>query len=962
MKQPAAFSIILMNFLPRICQSAICSETSSRPISQLGLRRFTFAFLALGLVVPAAHGGNPTCNPPTTEGDVQRVAPTPAAKWQSPSRKPATTFTANDWNSPLTAQRAGVVVHSPGSTNVAALVNPAAVDENFRGFLQLTISGLPTGASVRVEKFQVNNSTGTIDGTAILEQSFLLTDGVSNIIDGVSNSNVPADSTGSDGTISAQISFLDDSVPNTIAEYVFRFSSPTNAFAPMTSRFTVSDAAEAQKFTGTVMANGAPVPYAHVVLLDSGGGGYDFVGATVSDAAGHYALGAEPGEYDLVTVKHGFVGAFGKGVGQQLAAGVDKSVDLTMMPGTRTISGQVRDRTTSQGLPGVQVVLRSPSTGMFTVEYTNASGNFSALVTPGDWDIEVERNAVNQLGYLAPTQPKSVDASTGDVSNVAIGLPKATAFLYGKVTDSNGAPLSDTDMDAVSEDGEFEAFTATDSSGKYVIAVNGGVWFVAPTAGSLQEAGYVSPDPATPFLQDAETTPINFAVPPANAHLSGTLRDEVGAPVPDTTFRLEETSGSGRFSTFATEDPDGTFNIGLTNGTWKLRPDFDEATDSDLVFIVPADFTLSANQTVAGIDLRVQEPTRHIVVHLNDDNGDPYEGARIEIVLQSGGKTYRAYAATDENGDASVPAFDGNWQLFLQGPELKADGFRDVTAQKIAVNGSDPTVPLQLELLPPTGNTLANLASRGLVQTGDDVLIGGFIVAGNAPKKVLVRAIGPSLSQFGVSGALADPTLTIFDSNSVQVGFNDNWMNDPNRQDVIDTGIAPTNDKESALVRTLAPGNYTAKVAGAGNTTGVALVEIYDLESQLSSRLANIATRGLVNGGDQVLIGGFIVGGYKSETVVIRGIGPSLSAFGVANALADPLLTVHNGQGAAIASNDNWETTQKQALIDSHLAPTNPKEAAILTDLQPGNYTAVISGVNSGSGVGVVEVYNITGN
>jgi hypothetical protein len=211
-----------------------------------------------------------------------------------------------------------------------------------------------------------------------------------------------------------------------------------------------------------------------------------------------------------------------------------------------------------------------------------------------------------------------------------------------------------------------------------------------------------------------------------------------------------------------------------------------------------------------------------------------------------------------------------------------------------------------------------------------------------------------------VSGALADPTLTIFDSSSVQVGFNDNWVNDPNRQDVIDTGIAPSNDKESALVRTLAPGSYTAKVAGAANTTGVALVEIYDLESQLSSRLANIATRGRVNGGDQVLIGGFIVGGYKPETVVIRGIGPSLSAFGVANALADPFLTVRDGQGTVIVSNDNWETTQKQALIDSSLAPTNSKEAAVLTDVQPGNYTAVVSGVNNGAGIGVVEVYNIT--
>jgi hypothetical protein len=954
-----------MNSLSFTRQSAICSETSARPKRPTAVRllaRIALVLAASGLLVPAARAANPTCNPPSDQGNTQRVTPTPAPNGPSSSKTAPSAFAANDWNSPLLNQSAGVVVHSADSSNVSALVNPAAVDQNFRGFLQLSITGVPVGGSVLVEKFQVNNSSGLIDTTAILEQSVMLTDGVSNAIGGIANSNVPADSTGADGTISAQISFLDDSVPNTVAEYVFRFSSPTGAFTPFTARFTVTDAPEAQKFTGAIMANGAPVPFAHVVLLNSGGGGYDFVGATVADSAGHYALGAQPGAYDLVTVKHGFVGAFGKGVGQELSAGTDKSVDLTMASGTRTISGQLRDRATSQGLPGVQVVFRSPGTGSFTVEYTDASGNFSAAVAPGAWDIEVERNAVNQLGYLAPSQPKSVDASAANVSNVAIALPKATALVYGKVTNSGGAPIADTDMDAASEDSEFEAFTATDSSGNYVIAVNGGVWFVSPTAGALQEAGYVAPNPATPFLQDAQAKPINFAVPLANAHLSGTLRDEVGTPVSDTTFRAEETSGTGRFTSFATEDPNGSFNLGLTSGTWRLRPDFDDATDSDLIFIVPGDFTLSPNQTISGLDLRVQEPTRHVLVHIKDNAGDPYEGARVQIILQSGGKTYLAYAATDENGDARVPALDGNWQLFIQGPELKADGFRDVPVQQVIVNGSDPTISLQLELLPATGNTLANLSSRGLVQTGNDVLIGGFIITGNAPKKVLIRAIGPSLANFGVNGALSDPTLTLFDGGSNQIGFNDNWMDSPDKQAIIDTTAFPSNDKESAIIATLAPGNYTAKVAGAGNATGVALVELYDLDSFSSSTLANISTRGRINQGDNVLIAGYIVGGYKPQRVVVRAIGPSLSQFGVSDALADPFLELHDAQGTTIMSNNDWQDSQKQELIDTTIPPSNTKESALVTNLTPGNYTAVVSGVGGTTGVGLAEVYNITGN
>ena len=869
---------------------------------------------------------------------------------------------ASDWNSPLplVKQSAGVAVYSPDTPGVSALVNPAVVDENFRGFLQITVGGLPSGAAVRVEKFQVNNTSGLIDNTSILEQSVLLTDGVSNLIGGISNSNVPADSTGPDGTIAAQISFLDDSVPNTVAEYVFRFSSPSGAFAPMTSRFTVTNAPDAQKFTGTVLANGGPVPFAHVVLLDSGGGGYDFVAATVTNAAGQYELGAEPGEYDLVTVKHGFVGSFGTGVEQELSAGADKSVDLTMAPGTRTISGQLRDHASAQGLPGVQVVFRSQGGTAFTVEYTDASGNFSTSVTPGDWDIEVERNAVNQLGYLAPTQPKSVDTSTGNVSNVAISLPKATALLYGKVTDSQGPPLIEAEVDAVNEDVEYEAYTVTDASGNYVIAVNSGIWFTAPTAGALQETDYVSPDPEVLFVEDGQAMPVNFAVLKSNARLSGTLLDDAGAPVPEMIFRAEEISGTGRYTTFATEEPDGTFDIGITSGIWRVRPEFDEATDTDLIFVAPADFTLSPNQTLAGLKLRVQEPTRHILVQVNDDLGDPYEGARIEILLETGGQAYLAYAVTDENGEASVPAFDGTWQLFVEGPELEADGFREKSPRQIVVNGSDPNLTLQLELLPETGNTLVNLATRGLAQTGDNVLIGGFIITGHAPKKVLIRAVGPSLANFGVSGTLPDPTLTLFNSSAVQIAFNDDWMNSPDKQAIIDTTIPPAHHKESALLATLLPGSYTAKLGGAGNSTGVALVEIYDLESQLSSRMANIATRGRIRGGDEVLIGGYIVGGYQPQKLVIRAIGPSLTAFGVSDALGDPVLTVFNGQGTAISSNNDWETSQRQALIDTALAPTNSKEAALLTDLQPGNYTAVVSGANNGTGVGLVEIYNIT--
>lgn len=854
-----------------------------------------------------------------------------------------------------------MIIRAASTAGISATVTPSVIDETFRNFVQLSVSGIATGDGVRVEKFQVNTSDGTIDGAAILQQSFLLTDGKSNVIDGIPNSNVPADITPADGDIVAQISFLDDYVPSTVAEYVYRFSSPNNFFSPVTARFSVLAAASAQSITGTVLANGSPVPFATVGLLDPRGGTYDFVGATVCDAAGHYTIGAKPGVYDVVAVKHGFVGAFGRGIEHQLAPGANTTVDVQLEPASRTIAGKVRDRSTGLGLPAVQVVFRSQE-GKFTVDYTDASGNFATPVAAADWDVEVERKAVNQIGYVAPARPDQADTVAGNETGVVISLPKAVALLYGKLTDSTGATLADAEIDAVSGDGEFESFSVSDENGNYVIALSSGKWSVAPTAGPLLEAGYVSSRPLAITLQDRQSTENDFTVSPANATASGTLLDEHGSPIEEATFYASEIDVTGRFTTFTTA-ADGTFEIGLSNGKWRLTPDFDELAEtylSEFIFVLPADFTLAAGQVLTGLDVRVQEPTRHIHVKLNDNLGDPYEAARVRAEIEIGGQTYVAYVLTDGEGNANLPSFDGTWTLLIQGAELAADGFHTLTTQTVVVNGSDPSLTFQLEPIASTGDTVVNLATRGTVQTGDNVLIGGFIITGDGPKKVLLRGIGPSLASSGVNGALADPTLTLFDGNNVQLGFSDNWATDPNRQAISDTGIPPTNDKESAILQTLAPGSYTAKLAGANNTAGVALMEIYDLDSFASPRLANIATRGRVQAGNGVLIGGYIVGGHLAQTLVIRAIGPSLSGFGVANALTDPLLTVFDAQGAPITSNDNWETTQKQELIDASLAPTNSKEAAVLVDLQPGNYTAIVSGANNGTGIGLVEIYNVT--
>lgn len=261
----------------------------------------------------------------------------------------------------------------------------------------------------------------------------------------------------------------------------------------------------------------------------------------------------------------------------------------------------------------------------------------------------------------------------------------------------------------------------------------------------------------------------------------------------------------------------------------------------------------------------------------------------------------------------------------------------------------DPNVPAQP----------VNISTRLQVLTDAKVLIGGFIIDGTQPKRILLRAIGPSLTQFGVTDALADPVLELHASDQTLITTNDNWKI-PAQGDIEATQLQPTDDLESAIVTTLAPGSYTAVVTGKDGATGVGLVEGYDLDPGADSRLSNISTRGFVDTGDNVMIGGFILGnGGGSTTVLIRAIGPSLTPFGVVDALPDPTLELHDINGATLRSNDNWKDTQQGDIEGTMLQPNDKFESAILATLAPGSYTAVVKGQGGVTGVALVEVYRL---
>jgi phospholipase/lecithinase/hemolysin len=251
-----------------------------------------------------------------------------------------------------------------------------------------------------------------------------------------------------------------------------------------------------------------------------------------------------------------------------------------------------------------------------------------------------------------------------------------------------------------------------------------------------------------------------------------------------------------------------------------------------------------------------------------------------------------------------------------------------------------------------------NISTRVFVDTGERVSIAGFIVTGDVSKRVLLRGIGPSLAANGVPSPLADPTLTLFDDSGNTLMTNDNWQ-DSQAAEIIATGIPPQNALESAIVATLGPGHYTAVLAGKDGTTGNGLAEVYDLEPDTSSTLANLSTRGFVGTVDNAMIGGVIIGSGDSPIVVVRAIGPTLASVGIVDPLLDPTIEVHDENGAVIGFNDDWKDGQTQALFATQLNPTDDRESAIVGFLAPGNYTAVVRGKGDTTGVALVEAYRV---
>lgn len=329
-----------------------------------------------------------------------------------------------------------------------------------------------------------------------------------------------------------------------------------------------------------------------------------------------------------------------------------------------------------------------------------------------------------------------------------------------------------------------------------------------------------------------------------------------------------------------------------------------------------------------------------------------------DISVDREGRSIAAYAdgcVAPPIGTCTAPDYVGRAN--------KAAVVRQMDGRRLfAANDSVAPTPTPTPSATPADVQLVNISGRVFAQGGEKVGIGGFIVSGSGNKKVILRGIGPSMQTGGsaVNGRMDDPFLELRAEDGHLLASNDNWR-DSQETEVEQSGLAPSDTRESAIVTSLAPGNYTATLSGANNTTGIGLVEVYDLDTSAPAELGNLSVRADVNTDDNVLIDGIIIRGFASKRVVFRAIGPELTARGVANALQDPTIELHDGNGNILAANDNWKDAPNRAEIEATgLAPTDDRESVVLMSLAPGNYTTIVRGVNRTTGIGLSEAFKLT--
>ena len=565
-------------------------------------------------------------------------------------------------------------------------MTPNTVDALSTANIQFNITGITAGSTVRIERFNDTDNSGYVDSYDPLVQSFLLTDGVVTVFNGVRDINIPGDENLSvDGAITAYYPMKAlAELARGVGHYLFRVSSPTAAFAEFTVPFTITQTADGQSISGNVTSGASPVPYAMVGLLAGAEGEY-YMGV-MADGAGNYTVNAPPGFYTVMPIANGYVTDFSSLPSVILDSGVSQTdVNLSLTAVTNAISGQLIDSVTLVGVPGVQVAMENVTRDKFALTFTKADGTFVRGVTADNWSVDASELSLPPLGYLRMNNSVPAVTTGGDVSGLNISLTKSTALVYGTVTNASLTPIAGLRMYASDPTHTYDQNALTDSNGYYVIGVTAGTWDVG--VNSMENpalTGYLPPSSVTVMPSAGQSAQANFTLSAVSAHLQGAvLKDGSGFNWGPSGLTVTAFNNSGQMVQ-TTSDPMGNFDLGVYAGTWTISLESSSAAASNVVSPVVSQ-TIADGQTITGVNLPALSATAQIngTVTANSTavaGAFPYARATINELI------YNASGQTDGGGSYSLPVANGTWLVGVTN-----SGFVNPLEQEVTVSGSNQT-------------------------------------------------------------------------------------------------------------------------------------------------------------------------------------------------------------------------------------------------------------------------------
>jgi hypothetical protein len=457
-------------------------------------------------------------------------------------------------------------------------VSPTAVSNTYAGLITLTVGGLTNGEAVRIRKYVDANANGMLDAGEVMVQAFRLIDGQAAVIGGVTNINVPGDSTSTNGTIVASVSFQGGGVGQALSgQYAYVLSSTSGNFTPVTNLFTVTNAAFGQSFTGAVVCSGSNVSYAGVMLftVPEGDSGMDFVAGALANGSGGYTVQAPVGTYLLMTYRDGYVDDLSAAPVLSLGPGATVTTNLSLVAANRTISGRFVDSVnTNQGLGGLIVVCEGSDA--LAIGFTDTNGNFSVSVTPGQWEPGTDDQQLASYGYLRSNGNTNVaDTTSGNVSNVLIALSRCTVLIYGHVWDAftNGLPGVGLYGNQNNGSGPYESSAATDPNGYYVMGVVDGSWQAGVDDSNPAFPNYIFSRMDSTNLTAGQAVLHNFVGIAGTNHVTGFVRDGNGNPVTNVSVHASATVSGTLFDVGANTGTDGAYSIPVANGSWMVGLD-----------------------------------------------------------------------------------------------------------------------------------------------------------------------------------------------------------------------------------------------------------------------------------------------------------------------------------------------------------------------------------------------------